>query len=310
MAADVAITEALTGYLTPAEFEIIFVDDGSRDDTFTHLSELASKRKHVRVLKLACNVGTHAAIRAGFDKARGHYACFIACDLQDPPEVLTRMLDACVDPIELVWGIRESRKDAFVPRLGAWLFYALARHFVSKELPSSGSSVFLLGPTALEIIRGSREKNITLEGIFANARLNSTEVPYHRSSRETGSSKWTLAKRARHFVDFFVYHSRLFPRILWSLGIVLIALSASSWVIIPVLEWGLQLTIMTGAWMLSLVLTFQGLQFMLLAAVTEYLCRILDEVRVRPLYLIETELGPEFPGSNVSPSTEPSGSLN
>lgn len=285
------IFNVLKEHLKGFDLEIIFVDDGSRDDSFSQLLSLAKKHTHVRVIKLSGNVGPHMAIRAGLDKASGDYACFIACDLQDPPELIPQMIESCIDPVQIVWAVREQREDSLFTKLSAKLFYLLARTLVTKNLPPGGSSMFLLGPKALKTVRLYPERNLTLEGLFANTGFPMAYVPYQRRRREFGKSKWTLSKKIKLFTDFFVAYSYIPIRLISIIGIftAIMGLIYAALVLIRALVYN---SVIPG-WssLMLVVLILGGIQMIMLGIIGEYLWRTLDEARKRPCYIIETTLG-------------------
>src|SRR5947209_6270988 len=143
------ITRSLAEQLPNLEYELIFVDDGSRDESFVHIARICESDRRVRGIQLSSNVGSHMAIRAGIEHAKGDCACFIACDLQEPPALIPRMLDALRDQIQIVWAVRNTRHDSLQSRMFAAGFYFFARLLVSKDIPPAGASMFLLGSTAL-----------------------------------------------------------------------------------------------------------------------------------------------------------------
>jgi len=280
-------------------FELIFVDDGSSDDSYGHLRLLASQYAHVRVLKLAQNVGSHMAIRAGLEHATGDVAVFLACDLQDPPDVIPAMLEKLRHPVQLVWAVRNTRQDSATEKFFSRVFLFLARLLVSKNLPPGGSSMFLLGPEALAAMRLYQERNLTLEGLFATMALAQDCVPYERQARRFGKSKWTLAKKLKLFADFFVGYSYLPIRAMSYVGMGIAALGFlyAAFVIVNRLLFG---TIIQG-WtsLMMVVLIMGGVQMVMLGIIGEYVWRGLDETRRRPRYTIQQFLnhpdgGPEL----------------
>ena len=271
----------------------MFVDDGSSDDTFQHLFSIAEKDSNVQVLKLSRNSGSHAAIRAGLEHARGEYACFLPCDLQEPPSLIPEMLAAMKEDFQVVWAVRRMRQDGLMARILSRIFFWLARHLVSKKLPPSGASTFLLGPRALQAVRLFRERNLTLEGLFLSAGFEPAYIPYDRQARTIGRSKFTLAKHLELVADFFVASSYLPLRMMSYLGgtfaslgflyamvIIIRALSFSS----PILGWSSLMVV---------VLVMGGLQMLMMGVIGEYLWRTLDEVRARPRYILDRVLNGE-----------------
>ncbi len=289
-AAHDAIADVFASQLPGVDFEILFVDDGSKDDSFLHLSELAAQYTYVRVIKLSRNCGSHMAIRAGFEHVQGECACFVPCDLQDPPDVIPRMLACLVDPVKIVWAVRSSRDDSFSSRAMSRIFFLLGRLLVSKHLAPTGASMFLVGPEALKSIRLYREKNLILDGLFATMDVKHAYVPYSRQARKVGTSKWTLGKKLKLFADFFVGYSYVPIRTMSYLGILLSALGFLYACVVLVNRLFFNTPIQGWTSLMMVVLILGGFQMTMMGIIGEYLWRVLDEVRERPRYIIEAFL--------------------
>jgi dolichol-phosphate mannosyltransferase len=285
--AHVRIAQVFASELPQHDYEIIFVDDGSADDSFFHLSALAAAHDHVRVIKFAQNAGSHMAIRAGLEHATGDAAVFLACDLQDPPEMIPKMLDALQPPVRIVWAVRDTRHDTFSSKLASRVFFTLARMLVSRNLPPSGASMFLLGPDALRAIPLHRERNLTLEGLFATMGLAQAHVQYDRRDRKFGKSKWTLGKKLKLFADFFVGYSYAPIRLMSYVGMSVAALGFIYVIVLLVNK--LQLGTPVEGWtsLMVVVLIVGGVQMTMLGIIGEYVWRGLDETRRRPRYIVE-----------------------
>jgi dolichol-phosphate mannosyltransferase len=284
------IEAVLRNTLQEIDYEIIFVDDGSLDDTFVYLSDLNKSNPNVRVIKLLSNTGAHMAIRAGLEHAEGDMACFLACDLQDPPKIIPDMLDALKDPVQIVWATRSIRKDPWTSRLFARIFYGLARAMVSKDLPPSGASMFLLGSDALRAVHKFKERNLTLEGLFSTMGFKQSYITYDRKSRASGASKWTVAKRLKLFADFFVGYSYFPVRLMSYLGIILASIGFlyATFLILRYFIYNLQVAGWTS--LMVVLLIIGGVQMVMIGVIGEYVWRTLDEVRARPRYVIKTIL--------------------
>jgi polyisoprenyl-phosphate glycosyltransferase len=298
-----AIVSVVESQISSRKFEIIFVDDGSQDDTFTYLTQIASQSASVRVIKLTSNCGSHIAIRAGFENARGDLACFLASDLQEPPELIPKMLEAMVPPIQIVWAVRNSRDDRRLTILMAKAYYALARLFVSKKMPPSGSSMFMLGANALAAVQLYPEHNLTLEGLFLTMGFQQAWVSYERQSRKVGHSKWTLEKKLKHFADFFVAYSYTPIRLMSYLGVGLATLGFLYAIVILLNK--ILFADSTQGWssLMVVVLIMGGIQMVMMGVIGEYVWRTLDESRGRPRYIMETILNDDPPTGVIDEGT-------
>ncbi|MFO1522090.1 MAG: glycosyltransferase [Kiritimatiellia bacterium] len=231
------------------------------------------------------------AIRAGLEHCSGTHACFMPADMQEPPELIPRLFELCRDPVQIAWAVRDSRKDPFLTRLFANLFYILARLFVTKNLPSGGASMFLLGPKALAAVPRFTERNLTLEGLFATMGFPLAMLLYDRQARRHGTSKWTVAKKLKLFADFFVAYSYTPIRFFSYLGVGVASLGFlyALCIFIARLVYGSRMTSGFTAIMIA-VLILGGLQMIMMGVLGEYLWRTLDESRKRPRYLVDEDV--------------------
>jgi glycosyltransferase involved in cell wall biosynthesis len=285
-----AIARVFSSQLPDVDFEILFVDDGSKDDSFVHLSALAAQFPYIRVIKLSRNCGSHMAIRAGFEHVHGVCACFVPCDLQDPPDIIPLMLERLVDPAKIVWAVRSSRQDSLASRIFSRVFFSLGRLLVSKNLAPTGASMFLVGPEVLKSIKLYREKNLILDGLFATMDVQHAYVPYTRQARTMGRSKWTLGKKLKLFADFFVGYSYVPIRTMSYCGIMLSVLGFLYACFVLVNRLFFNAPIQGWTSLMMVVLIIGGFQMTMTGIIGEYLWRVLDEVRERPRYVIEAFL--------------------
>lgn len=285
-----AISRVLRNDLADYDHEILFVEDGSGDDTYDHLQALAEKHSEVKVIKFANNAGSHMAIRAGLEKATGDIFTFVPCDLQDPPEVLPRMLEALKEPYHIVWAVRNMREDSFSNKLFSKFYHALARAIVSKNIPTGGSSFFMLSSKVMLTMNQYSERNLTLDGLFATMGFKNAYIYYDRKERIGSKSKWTFSRKMKLFIDFFVAYSNTPIRFVSLMGI-LFSLIGFAWTIYIIIR-----TIFVGdlapGWpfLISALLIGFGVTNISLGIIAEYLWRTLDEARKRPRYVIEKVL--------------------
>lgn len=279
------IAEALdpTGW----SYECIFVDDGSQDSTFQELLALSAAQPKVKVVKLASNVGSHLAVRCGLDHANGEAITAIACDMQEPPELIVKMYKELKAPAEIVLAVRQSRKDAWTTVIMSNLFYFIARKIAKMKLPPSGTSMFLISRKTLEAIKLYRERNMPVDGLLTTIGFQSALVYYERQERIEGVSKWTLGKKLKLFVDYFVAHS-YFPIRFISLTGILFALFGFAWTLYIILR-EVFIGDLESGWpaLISILLVGFGITNISLGIMAEYLWRTLDETRARPKYIVE-----------------------
>ncbi len=271
------------------DFEFVFVDDGSRDDSFAVLKALSAHEPRMKVAKLSRNFGSNAAIMAGLSLAQGDAVAAIAADMQDPPALLHDMISSWRDGSKVVIAARRGRGDPFPSSLLSDTFYRLFRRFAIKNMPARGFDFFLADQQVCSIINNIQENNAYLMGLILWLGFEPQIVYYDRSAREEryGQSMWSLTKKLKYFVDSFVAFSHFPIRISSGLGVLfsLLGLIYAIWVIYARLALG----IATEGWasLIVVVLIAAGLQMFILGVMGEYMWRNLDETRRRPRFIIE-----------------------
>jgi len=283
--------KAVTDELQEFRWEFIFIDDGSTDETVSRVLQLRKLDSRVYLLQLSRNFGSYAAIKAGFDHARGDAVISISADLQDPPDLFRAFTARWKDGYHIVWGEREHREDSWSKRVAANMFYRLVRHLALANLPDHGMDCGLFDRRVVDSFRGIRDKNsITFMTIYWMG-FRQARVPYHRQSRAFGYSKWPVGKRVKAALDVITAFSYMPVRISSYLGVIvsIIALFGAVIVLFNKLvlgigEWGWPSLIVT-------VLFLGGVQLLMLGIIGEYLWRINSEVRERPQYIVMEEYG-------------------
>lgn len=274
------------------DWEFVFVDDGSRDGSFELLNLLRADDERVLALRFPRNFGSHIAIAAGIDHCHGDAAVVLAADLQDPPALIRDFVARWREGFDVVWGARTGRDDSAATSWAIAIFYRLVRRFAIPSYPKGGTGSFcLISRPVIEAFRQCNERNRLTFGLIAWGGFRETQVPYHRPRRLVGSSSWTLGRMLKSAVDTFVSFSFLPIRAISFLGLAVSFLSFlfGFYIVINKLWFGAQVQ----GWTLVMlaVLVLGGVQLVMIGVLGEYLWRILDEARARPLYLIERTLG-------------------
>jgi glycosyltransferase involved in cell wall biosynthesis len=288
--------------LGEVEWEFVFVDDGSRDGSFRVLEELRQHDSRVRALRFPRNFGSHVAIAAGIDYCRGDAAIIMAADLQDPPEVIAQFIARWHEGYDIVWGARTGRDDGV---LRGWImarFYGLVRRFAIPAYPKGGTGSFsLISRPVMETFRQCTERNRLTFGLIAWSGFRETQVPYHRPSRTAGSTSWTFGRMVKSAIDTFISFSFLPIRAISYFGLVVSVLSFlfGFYVLANKLFFGTHVEGWTSVMLAVLVLS--GVQLVMIGVLGEYLWRILEESRGRPLYLVERAIGFSAPPVRQSP---------
>lgn len=274
----------------PADnFEFIFVDDGSRDDSFAVLKSLAAGEPRMKVAKLSRNFGSNPAVLAGLSLAKGDAVGAIAADLQDPPALLHDMIASWRQGHKVMIAARRGRGDPFPTSLLSDTFYSLFRRFAIKSMPKRGFDFFLIDRQVCALINGIQENNAYLMGLILWLGFEPKILHYDRLSREKryGQSMWTLSRKIKYFIDSFVAFSHFPIRLSSALGLLfsLVGLLYAAWVIYSRIALGSDVE--GWASLIVVVLIAAGLQMLILGIIGEYMWRNLDETRRRPRFIIE-----------------------
>jgi glycosyltransferase involved in cell wall biosynthesis len=274
------------------DWEILFVDDGSRDETIGAIAAAHFRDPRVRALSLSRNFGKEAAISAGLDHARGKAVVPMDVDMQDPPEVLAEMVTKWREGYEMVFGVRRCRaSDPLPKRLTAGLYYR-AHNWVSQDkIPENAGDFRLLDRKVVEVIRRLPERNRFMKGLFAWAGFRQAAVEYDRVERETGTTKFNYWKLWTLALDGITSASTV-PLRIWSYVGAIVALFALGYAGFIAAE-----TMFFGnpvpgyASIMVSVLFLGGVQLISLGVLGEYVGRILTETKQRPLYVVRDTIG-------------------
>jgi dolichol-phosphate mannosyltransferase len=286
-----AAVKAVTDDLPEFQWEFVFVDDGSNDASVNVIMDLRERDPRINALQLSRNFGSYAAIKAGFDYARGDAAISMSADLQDPPELFREFVARWREGNHIVWGVREQRDDPWTKKFAASMFYRLVRRLALADLPSGGMDCGLFDRRVIDAFRQIRDRNsITFMTIYWMG-FRQARVGYHREARRFGRSKWPLGKRVKSAVDVITAFSYLPVRLASYFGLVISAVAFIG--ALMVLFDRLVLGIGGLGWpsLMVTMLFLGGVQMLMLGIIGEYLWRINTEVRDRPQYIVMKEVG-------------------
>jgi len=276
------------------EFEFIFVDDDSGDNSFAVLQTLATQDARVRVLRLSRNFGSNPAILAGLAYARGECAAFIAADLQDPPETLTEMIAAWKNAAAVVLAVRRDRSgDPWLTRVFAdgfnWLFKKLVFHDFSPQ----GIGFFLIDRKVVDVLVQCSEKNSHIMALILWTGFRRAVVQYDRAERAHGKSRWTLNKKVKYFIDAFAAFSYLPLRVSSALGIIFSVVGTIYALIVLAERLMGNIPVPGFTALMIVVLLTSGVQLLILGILGEYLWRNLDATRRRPPFIVAQVVEPK-----------------
>ncbi|WP_243370779.1 glycosyltransferase family 2 protein [Geotalea sp. SG265] len=280
---------ALGEKLPQWELELVFVDDGSGDRSLQILLDFQKQFPlQIRVVKLSRNFGSMAAIQAGYAVATGDCVGMIAADLQDPPELFLQMIDHWERGRKAVFAVRSDRQESLTQKFFSNTYYALIKRYAIPGYPGGGFDFLLIDRQIVEEVNRIGEKNTNIMSLIFWLGHDHVLIPYVRKKRDKGTSRWTLAKKVKLFIDSFVAFSYLPIRFLSTVGFIV---AASSFIYggFVFYAWAAHKIEVKGWSTLILLLAFTaGVQMMMLGILGEYLWRTLDETRKRPLYVIDT----------------------
>src|SRR5262245_21234575 len=200
--------EAVTGVMrsiSGCDWELIFVDDGSRDGSLAVIEELRARDPRVNAIRFARNFGSHVAIAAGIDYCRGDAAVIMAADLQDPPDLIREFVVRWREGYDVVWGARAGRDDGVLRSGVMLLFYAAVRRFAIPSYPKGGTGSFcLISRKVIDTFRQCTERNRLTFGLIAWSGFKETQVQYRRPPRRAGRSSWTFGRLVKSALDTFI----------------------------------------------------------------------------------------------------------
>lgn len=284
--------------------EVVFVNDGSRDDTLARLLDHSQRDQRIRVVNLSRNFGKEAALTAGIDNARGDVLIPMDIDLQDPPELVAPFLEKWREGYDVVYGVRTARAtDTATKRMSAGWFYRVFNLLSPVRIPPNAGDFRLVDRRAVAVLRQLPERNRFMKGLFAWVGFNAVGVPYERPARAAGSTKFNLWGLWNFALDGVVSFSTTPLRAWFYIGFIVAGLSFvyALFIIGRVLILGIDTP--GYASLLSAVLFMGGIQLLSLGIIGEYLGRLFVEVKGRPIYVVEGvyEEGAPAPSERTSP---------
>ena len=275
------------------DYEIIMVNDGSCDNSYEVMRELADKNPHIKIFSLSRNFGSHAACLCGMSHSTGDCAIIKAADLQEPTELLLEMIDSWNSGNNVVLACREGREESKAQTGFANLYYWLVRKTSLPTMPPSGFDVYLLDRKVINVIDNLDEKNSAVTGQILWSGFKTGVVHYTRKARDIGESGWTLKKKIRLVSDTLFSFSTLPIRLLEAVGAVSFA-AALIWAIVVLISKLSGNIPVTGFTTLIIFNLFSfGVIMISMGILGEYLWRTFDASRNRPPYIIEEEYSSE-----------------
>ncbi|MGB1253981.1 MAG: glycosyltransferase family 2 protein [Candidatus Promineifilaceae bacterium] len=287
------IAEVMDGVGEP--WELILVNDGSSDRSAEIIAELHVADPRVKGISFSRNFGFQIAVSAGLDHAQGEAVVLTDADLQDPPEVIPEMIAKWREGYDVVYGVRKSRAgETFVKRITAKLFYRTIDSITGIDIPLDTGDFRLMDRRVVNALTGMKERNRFLRGMVPWVGYKQTGVTYERAARYAGEAHFTSIRRMLPFaIDAITSFSNFPLQLATYLGFIIAVLSAIAILSVIVLRMATGIELEGQATTLVVVLFLGGVQLLSLGIIGEYLGRIYDEVKGRPLYLIQDRWGVE-----------------
>ena len=282
--------------------EFVFVDDGSRDTTAAILSARLEAGLPGRLVGLSRNFGKEAALTAGLEHARGDVAVVLDADLQDPPELVPQMLEGWRAGYDVVYGLRVDRtSDTAVKRGSASAFYRLFNRLSNIDLPHNAGDFRLIDRAVIEALKELPERNRFMKGLFAWVGFSAMALPYERPARAAGTTKWNYWKLWNFALDGLTGFSTV-PLRVWTYcgaGVAALAFAYALFLVLRTMVFGID---MPGyASIMTAILFFSGIQLLSIGIVGEYVARLFNETKQRPIYLVRDVI--------AGPATDPEAPL-
>ncbi|MCL2640030.1 MAG: glycosyltransferase family 2 protein [Phycisphaerales bacterium] len=286
--------------VTPLDitWELILINDGSRDASLQAATNLAAKDPHLRIVSFSRNFGHEAASTAGLRYARGKAVVLIDSDLQDPPDVIPQMFAKWREGFQIIYGVRSKRhEETPLKRITSWLFYRLMRRMAKIDLPRDTGDFRLIDRRVVDAFNRLPERNRFVRGLICWTGFRSIGIPFIRAPRFAGKTKYNYPKLIRLAIDSLTGFTTAPLKIATWLG-MLIGSSALTWILVIICQFFFWRT-PTGdpyrpagfTFLYIAVLLLGGVQIFLIGLVGEYLARTYEQVQGRPLYIVDSLIG-------------------
>lgn len=269
------------------DYELVFVDDGSGDNSWEIMNRIKDMDANVQCVKLSRNFGEHAALLAGLSVCTGDCAVTKQADLQEDSEIILEMYESWKKGNKVVLAVRRERDENPVKKLFAHMYYVLIHKFVEKRMPVGGCDCYLIDRQVIEVLERLDEKNssLTLQVLWAGFKTD--EIYFHRRDREIGRSRWTLAKKVKLVLDSMMSFSYFPIRFMSGTGVVFFLAAILMMIEVIVEKVTIGTPILGWASLMCVVLFSFGLLMLMMGILGEYVWRALDASRNRPPYLID-----------------------
>lgn len=269
------------------DYEIVFVDDGSGDNSWEVMNLIREKDERIRCVKLSKNYGEHAALLAGLSACTGDCAVTKQADLQEDSSIILEMYESWKRGNKVVLAVRKERKENKLKVFFANLYYALVRRMVNKNMPAGGCDCYLVDRKVIEVLERLDEKNssLTLQVMWVG--FQTDMIYFVRQDREIGKSRWTLSKKVKLVADSIFSFTYVPLRFMMGLGIMFDIAALILFISVLVEKFTIGTPIQGWASIMCVLLFGFGMLMLMLGIIGEYIWRVLDAARNRPTYIID-----------------------
>ncbi|HEY0828888.1 MAG TPA: glycosyltransferase family 2 protein [Bacilli bacterium] len=280
--------------LAEEPYELIFVNDGSRDRTVEMVLKICSIDPHVRLINFSRNFGHQIAITAGMDHAQGQAIVVIDADLQDPPEVILAMIAKWKEGFDVVYGKRLERKgETLFKKMTSKMYYRLLKSMTSVDIPLDTGDFRLIDRKVCDVMKGLKEKNRYVRGLVSWVGFRQTGVDYIREERFAGVTKYPLRKMIGFALDGMASFSYKPLKLATYTGFFMSFASFAYLLFVLYQRLFTDLTVQGWTSIVAMNLFFNGVMLIILGIIGEYIGRIYDESKDRPLYIVRDKAGYE-----------------
>lgn len=269
------------------DIEIIFVDDGSKDNTVNILRNYKFENLQRKIIKLSKNFGAHAAIRAGLLHASNEYSIFMAVDMQEPEDLLDKAYNQIINGYDIVYVDKNTIKISMFEKIFSRVFAFLMRKFAVKNYPSKSNGNIMFSRKVRNYLNDNVENNSSIHLQILDSGFNSTSIMMDYNARDSGKSRWTISAKIKLFIDSFVAFSFFPLRLVSIMGIIMfiMGIAYGGYIVIgKMLNPDMLLGYPTIVTLLSIGF---GITNIALGIIAEYLWRTYDEARARPAFIID-----------------------
>jgi polyisoprenyl-phosphate glycosyltransferase len=269
------------------DYEIVMVDDGSKDDSYNEILRLKEQDKNIVAVKLSKNFGSHAAILAGLSVCTGDCATMKAADLQEPSKIILKMVEKWKLGTKSVLAVRADREESFFQKGFSNAYYNSMRKYALPSMPKGGFDCFLIDRDVINLLNQMEEKNTTLMGQILWCGFKTDTVYYVRKKREIGKSRWTLRKKIKLFIDSFLGFSYAPIRAIFTIGVLYFIGTIIYTIYLIVYKLARSIPVQGFATTIIIMLFSFGTIMVSIGIIGEYLWRSFDASRKRPVYIID-----------------------